>query len=187
MLGEWLQRPYIAAWWGACRTFEVVHANYLPGTASPSAATPYWAYRDAGIDQFLAEGHCLGQGLGTAMVRVQFLLCDSAVTRIQADPAPANARAMRCHEKAGFHSRSHHHTGRLRPARGPRPAGSRSAGLSLLPFAVFADSGDVHFYISLAEASLLASDGCIRTAFQGGFVLHLKLMKRENNHSAKGW
>jgi RimJ/RimL family protein N-acetyltransferase len=70
MLGEWLQRPHIAGWWGACRSV------------------------------------CLGQGLGTAMVGefVQFLWRDPAVTRIQADPAPTNARAIRCYEKAGFHS-----------------------------------------------------------------------------------
>jgi CRP-like cAMP-binding protein len=46
---------------------------------------------------------CLGRGLGTAMVGefVQFLWRDPAVTRIQADPAPTNARAIRCYEKGG--------------------------------------------------------------------------------------
>jgi hypothetical protein len=33
---------------------------------------------------------------------VQFLFDDPAVTRIQADPAPANLRAIRCYENAGF-------------------------------------------------------------------------------------
>jgi RimJ/RimL family protein N-acetyltransferase len=33
---------------------------------------------------------------------VERLLCDPAVTRIQADPRPDNARAIRCYEKAGF-------------------------------------------------------------------------------------
>lgn len=57
-----------------------------------------------GIDQFLADAERLGKGLGTAMVRafVSQLFADSAVTRIQTDPAPANGRAIRCYEKSGF-------------------------------------------------------------------------------------
>ena len=57
-----------------------------------------------GIDQFIAEPALLGQGLGTAMVRafVARLLADPAVTRVQVDPDPSNARAIRCYEKAGF-------------------------------------------------------------------------------------
>jgi aminoglycoside 6'-N-acetyltransferase Ib len=57
-----------------------------------------------GIDQFLADAHSLDRGLGTRMVRefVQFLFEDPAVTRIQADPAPSNLRAIRCYEKVGF-------------------------------------------------------------------------------------
>jgi aminoglycoside 6'-N-acetyltransferase Ib len=57
-----------------------------------------------GIDQFLADAGQLGRGLGTTMVRafLDELLRDPAVTRIQTDPAPDNARAIRCYEKAGF-------------------------------------------------------------------------------------
>jgi RimJ/RimL family protein N-acetyltransferase len=57
-----------------------------------------------GIDQFLADGNDLGRGLGTAMVRafVEQLFRDPAVTRIQTDPHPENARAIRCYEKSGF-------------------------------------------------------------------------------------
>jgi RimJ/RimL family protein N-acetyltransferase len=57
-----------------------------------------------GIDQFLADGEQLGQGLGTEMVR-QFLALlfeDPRVTKVQTDPAPDNARAIRAYEKAGF-------------------------------------------------------------------------------------
>ena len=59
-----------------------------------------------GIDQFLADADRLGQGLGTQMVSefVQFLFRDRCVTRIQADPSPANARAIRCNQKEGFRS-----------------------------------------------------------------------------------
>jgi AacA4 family aminoglycoside N(6')-acetyltransferase len=57
-----------------------------------------------GIDQSLAHEAMLGQGLGTRMVRalVAHLFADPAVTQIQTDPAPDNARAIRCYEKAGF-------------------------------------------------------------------------------------
>jgi RimJ/RimL family protein N-acetyltransferase len=56
------------------------------------------------MDQFLADESRLNQGLGTAMVRafVDRLLGDPAVTKVQTDPSPANARAIRCYAKAGF-------------------------------------------------------------------------------------
>ena len=57
-----------------------------------------------GIDQSLANPAQLNQGLGTRLVRalVERLFADPAVTKIQTDPAPANRRAIRCYEKAGF-------------------------------------------------------------------------------------
>lgn len=57
-----------------------------------------------GIDQFLADGDALGRGLGTAMVdaHVAALLARPDVWRVQTDPDPANQRAVRCYEKAGF-------------------------------------------------------------------------------------
>jgi AacA4 family aminoglycoside N(6')-acetyltransferase len=57
-----------------------------------------------GIDQYLADPELLGKGLGTQLVLalVDLLFMDNSVTRIQTDPAPHNARAIRCYEKAGF-------------------------------------------------------------------------------------
>jgi AacA4 family aminoglycoside N(6')-acetyltransferase len=57
-----------------------------------------------GIDQFLCDAGMLGRGLGTRMVRafVSMLFADPAVTRIQTDPSPDNARAIRCYARAGF-------------------------------------------------------------------------------------
>lgn len=57
-----------------------------------------------GIDQFLANASDLGQGLGTRLVRafLDALFRDPTVTRVQTDPSPANGRAIRCYEKAGF-------------------------------------------------------------------------------------
>ena len=132
-LAEWLDRPHIAEWWGACKSIDEVRSKYLPRLEDRSAAVPYFAYLDGvpigyiqsyvaaatgdgwwpdehdpgvrGIDQFLADEKLLGKGLGTQMVSqfVQFLFQDPTVTRIQADPSPTNARAIRCYEKAGFH------------------------------------------------------------------------------------
>ncbi len=57
-----------------------------------------------GIDQFLANADHLGRGLGSAMVQafVERLFHDPAVTKIQADPAPGNGRAIRSYRRAGF-------------------------------------------------------------------------------------
>jgi AacA4 family aminoglycoside N(6')-acetyltransferase len=57
-----------------------------------------------GIDQSLADPELLGKGWGTKLVSalVDLLFLDPAVTKIQTDPAPNNARAIRCYEKAGF-------------------------------------------------------------------------------------
>ena len=57
-----------------------------------------------GIDQFLCDGGSLGQGLGTRMVTafVRVLFSQPGVTRVQTDPSPNNARAIRCYEKSGF-------------------------------------------------------------------------------------
>jgi|SRR5271165_877218 len=133
ILTEWLKRPHVAEWWGGCESLDEVRKKYLPRTADISTVTPYVADLDGapigyiqsyiaaaagdgwwpdehdfgvrGIDQFLADEQQLGQGLGTLMVSqfVQFLFQDPSVTRIQADPAPENLRAIRCYEKAGFH------------------------------------------------------------------------------------
>jgi RimJ/RimL family protein N-acetyltransferase len=57
-----------------------------------------------GVDQFIALPDRLGQGLGTRMLRafLALLFDDPRVTKVQTDPAPANARAIACYRKAGF-------------------------------------------------------------------------------------
>lgn len=57
-----------------------------------------------GIDQSIGESALLDRGLGTRLVRAMLekLFADPAVTQVQTDPAPDNARAIRCYEKAGF-------------------------------------------------------------------------------------
>ena len=62
-----------------------------------------------GTDQFLADASHLGRGIGTRMVSafVRYLLTDVAATKIQTDPDPSNARAIRCYEKVGFRRVGH--------------------------------------------------------------------------------
>jgi aminoglycoside 6'-N-acetyltransferase Ib len=132
MLAKWLNRPHVAEWWADCQTLAEVRDEYLPTPMDDSTPLPYIVYLASlpigyihsyvaagagdgwwsgehdpavrGIDQFLADADSLGRGIGTQMVRefVEFLFEDPTVTRVQADPAPTNLRAIRCYEKAGF-------------------------------------------------------------------------------------
>ncbi|HEX6532982.1 MAG TPA: GNAT family N-acetyltransferase [Gemmatimonadaceae bacterium] len=132
MLHEWLTRPHVAEWWTPTPSPREVEEEFGALVAGDSAVRPYIALEDGvpvgyiqsyvamgagggwwpderdpgvrGIDQFLADPGRLGRGLGTAMVRafVDELFADPAVTRVQTDPDPNNARAIRCYERAGF-------------------------------------------------------------------------------------
>jgi aminoglycoside 6'-N-acetyltransferase-1b len=132
MLREWLTRSHVAEWWGPPQTLAEFSEEFGAYILDPSSVQPYIALlhgaplgyiqsyvamgsgdgwwedeRDPGvrgIDQFLAHARQLGQGLGTLMVRsfVERLFDDRGVTRVQTDPSPANGRAIRCYEKAGF-------------------------------------------------------------------------------------
>lgn len=132
MLDEWLRRPHVAEWWRPPeerRGIEELRAHYIANTDATRAYIAYlgedpigfaqsyvalgsgggWWEDETdpgvrGIDQFLADGSRLGQGLGSRMVRAfsDALLAEPGVTRIQTDPDPANGRAIRCYEKAGF-------------------------------------------------------------------------------------
>ena len=132
LLHSWLSRPHWAEWWGPAPTLAEVQADYGAWISDPSQVQPHIALLDGeplgyiqsyvamgsgggwweaetdpgvrGIDQSIADAAQLGKGLGTAMVKawVAKLFADPQVTRIQTDPDPRNARAIRCYEKAGF-------------------------------------------------------------------------------------
>lgn len=57
-----------------------------------------------GVDQFIGEADLLGQGYGSAFVKdfTDKLLARDDVKKVQTDPDPTNARAIRAYEKAGF-------------------------------------------------------------------------------------
>ncbi len=132
MLHAWIQRPHVAEWWSEPATVAALEDHFFSSAARESSTRPYIALLDGeplgfiqsytalgcgdgwwedetdpgtrGIDQFLADGTRLGRGLGSAMVTafVERLFADPAVARIQTDPSPANARAIRCYRRAGF-------------------------------------------------------------------------------------
>ena len=132
LLHDWLSRPHVVEWWCPAPTLAEVEEEFVPCLDPTSPVRPYLAFADGtpigfiqsyvamnagdgwwpderdpgvrGIDQFLADSDRLGRGLGTAMVRafVAYLFTDPSVTRVQTDPSPFNARAIRCYEKAGF-------------------------------------------------------------------------------------
>lgn len=131
-LHEWLSRPHVAEWWAPTPTPAELEEEYGPAAIEGSGTQPYVVLANEtpvgfiqsyvavgsgegwwpdeqdpgvrGIDQFLAHRAQLDQGLGTRVVRdfVERLFEDPAVTRIQTDPSPANGRAIRCYQKAGF-------------------------------------------------------------------------------------
>jgi len=133
LLMDWLNRPHLQKWWRSGEiSLHEVRQEYLRRIAAEDDARPFiarfgdqpvgyiqyylaskgdpdwWPNHPAsgvlGIDQFLADGVRLGQGVGTAMVSafVEFLFRDPEVTEIRVDPRPDNPRAIRCYEKVGF-------------------------------------------------------------------------------------
>ena len=73
-----------------------------------------------GIDQMIGVPDMIGRGHGSAFIRV-FIedLLTTGTPRVVVDPAPANARAIRAYEKAGFASdHRRRHAGWYRPPDG---------------------------------------------------------------------
>ncbi len=60
-------------------------------------------YGTRGLDQFIGEGDMLGCGHGSAFIRAfAEQLLAKGTPRVVIDPDPANARAIRAYERAGF-------------------------------------------------------------------------------------
>ena len=56
-----------------------------------------------GIDQFIGEPDMTGRGHGSSFIRAFIVaLIRAGTPRVLTDPHPANARAIRAYEKAGF-------------------------------------------------------------------------------------
>lgn len=131
LLHRWLNEPHVQEWWGGpvsrAEVDEkyVVHATsatvrgyfvhqngapfaYIQAYDVDAAGDGWWPDARAGevgVDQFIGEPAFMGKGLGSRLLRAfcdTVVFADPAVVRIITDPAPANARAIRAYEKAGF-------------------------------------------------------------------------------------
>ena len=122
---RWLEAPHVAQWWhDPSEQFELVSGDLAdPDMAQfiVSADAREFAYLQCynlgawdtgfgpqpegarGLDQFIGEADMLGCGHGAAFIRAfaDHLLA-SGTPRVVIDPDPANARAIRAYERAGF-------------------------------------------------------------------------------------
>lgn len=123
---RWLAMPHVAEWWGnAAEQYELLRTDldhpamdqYIVETdARPFAYLQCYdltAWNSGfgaqplgtrGIDQFIGEPDMIGHGHGSAFIRA-FIdgRLAAGMPRAVTDPDPANARAVRAYEKAGFH------------------------------------------------------------------------------------
>jgi aminoglycoside 6'-N-acetyltransferase len=124
---HWLKQPHVAQWWGDPRQqFERVSGDLeVEAMDQFTVATgdgPFgyiqcydpevWPDNGLGdhpsgtrgIDQFIGEPDMVDRGHGSAFIRafIERVLVAGA-PRVITDPDPANARAIRAYEKAGFY------------------------------------------------------------------------------------
>ena len=126
MMARWLKEPHVAEWWGdpvgALAEIEaaiddisteplIVELDGAP-VGYLQSYDPHLEdghpYQDQptgtiGLDISIGPAELLGKGHGSAIV-AQFceLLFEEGVPRVIIDPDPANRRAIRAYEKAGF-------------------------------------------------------------------------------------
>src|ERR1700761_5745223 len=85
---RWLAKQHVAEWWGdPAEQFALVSEDLT----------------HPAMDQFIGEEDMVDCGHGTAFIRafVEDLL-KAGVPQVLTDPSPANGRAIRAYEKAGF-------------------------------------------------------------------------------------
>jgi aminoglycoside 6'-N-acetyltransferase len=125
LIRRWLKTPHVSQWWhDPAEQFELVSGDLdHPDMAQYTVASDRrpFAYLQCynlsdwntglgpqphgtrGLDQFIGEADMLGRGHGSAFIRdfTERLLA-KGTPRVVIDPDPANARAIRAYEKAGF-------------------------------------------------------------------------------------
>ena len=126
LIRRWLMAPHVAQWWGdpdaqfALVSGDLDHPSmdqFIVGSGDRPFAYLQcydpWAWPDngfgrqpdgaRGIDQFIGEQDMIDRGHGSALIRA-FTdgLLRAGTPCVLTDPDPANARAVRSYEKAGF-------------------------------------------------------------------------------------
>jgi aminoglycoside 6'-N-acetyltransferase len=126
LIERWLAVPHVAQWWDDGRQqLADIHSHIDDPAIEPFIVNaesqpigyihsynphawpdhPYNDFPDGtrGFDQFIGEAEMTGKGHGTALTRA-FVdrLFKSGAGCIVTDPDPANVRAVRVYEKAGF-------------------------------------------------------------------------------------
>ena len=126
LVRRWLAEPHVVQWWGnTLEQFElvsgdleveameqfVVATNDRPFGYLQCYDPDVWPENGLGdhprgtrgIDQFIGEQDMVDRGHGSAFIRT-FIdrLLAAGVPRVITDPDPANGRAIRAYEKAGF-------------------------------------------------------------------------------------
>ncbi len=126
LIRRWLTKPHVSEWWGepdqqfALVSDDLDHAAmeqfivaiggqpfaylqcYDP-QAWPDNGLGTLPSGTRGIDQFIGEPAMVDRGHGSALIRgfIEGLL-EAGTPRVVTDPDPANGRAVRAYEKAGF-------------------------------------------------------------------------------------
>jgi aminoglycoside 6'-N-acetyltransferase len=126
LVKRWLTEPHVVQWWGdTYEQFELVSGDleveamdqFIVATNDrpfgylqcydpevwPDNGLGTHPRGTRGIDQFIGEPDMVDHGHGSAFIRT-FIgrLLASDTPRVITDPDPANARAIRAYEKAGF-------------------------------------------------------------------------------------
>ena len=125
VIRQWLARPHVREWWGdPSEQYDLVSGDLDEPAMDQfivSAGGNEFAYLQCydltawnsgfgehprgtrGIDLFIGEADMIGRGHGSAFIRafVDERLRTGA-PRMVTDPDPANTRAVRAYEKAGF-------------------------------------------------------------------------------------
>jgi aminoglycoside 6'-N-acetyltransferase len=124
LIRTWLEMPHVAEWWGDAdeelgliqsdRTNPAMEHFLILVDGKPAGFiqcydTFTWDFPlgvpegSRGIDLFIGEPDLVGRGIGTSVLTAfAKRLFDSGVPEIVIDPDPANLRAIRAYEKAGF-------------------------------------------------------------------------------------